>query len=359
MSHQEFERLVRSAPSPLKASKKAAQHVVSRARRVPLNTLLDTLERNVSRLTGSPMKGVVSSPTKLAKLVRAEPAQPRPALRRRGGTQIGCSGGGGGGSSDSDSHARAAAAAPARSGSFHSSRTHVVELYERYVARLEVEQLRAEGARKQEATAATARSMQRPHPGSFVDVLRLYYPHFSRPTIELMISDAQPGMDAIDRKTFIARAKGSYADRLKLAFFKADKDGSGGLSIDEFVIAIKATGAQPAGRSSAHPLSEADLRGIFSGADLDGNGILDFDEFLELCAHQPWLVTAFDRIVELGVRRKLREEETRLTTIFRHPVSPLSRMVRTPNGRRYRPGLFDLRPTEEIGETLARQERKH
>ena len=84
----------------------------------------------------------------------------------------------------------------------------------------------------------------------------------------------------------------------------------------------------------------------------------DFDEFLELCARQPWLVAAFERIIESGVRRKLKMEEARLTTIFRHPISPLSRLVRTPNGHRFRPGLHNLRPTEEIGDAIAAEARK-
>ena len=84
--------------------------------------------------------------------------------------------------------------------------------------------------------------------------------------------------------------------------------------------------------------------------DVDGDGVLDFDEFLELCSAQPWLVSAFDRIVELGVRRKLKGEETRLGLIFRHPVSPISRLVKTPGGHRWRPSLHDLRPPGEVGD---------
>ena len=130
---------------------------------------------------------------------------------------------------------------------------------------------------------------------------------------------------------------------------------AGELSLDEFIQAIKATGAQPPGRSKAYPASDADLARLFANADTDGNGVLDLDEFLEMCAHHPWLVKAFDRIVELGVRRKLQAEEARLTTIFRHPVSPLSRCVKTPRGSgRRRPSLFDLRPMNEVGESLER-----
>ena len=46
----------------------------------------------------------------------------------------------------------------------------------------------------------------------------------------MMIKDAKEGIDAIDRRCFIARAKGTYADRLQLAFSRADKDNSGASS---------------------------------------------------------------------------------------------------------------------------------
>ena len=131
---------------------------------------------------------------------------------------------------------------------------------------------------------------------------------------------------------------------------------------------------------------------------------LPLAQFLELCAHQPWLVSAFDKIVEhgeplaperetcglyaalptartpltvlsqpvsrpsagcfarTGVRRKLRSEEVRLSTIFRTPISPLSRMVVSPGGRgRFRPCMCDLRPVDEVGSLLeeADSKKKH
>ena len=101
------------------------------------------------------------------------------------------------------------------------------------------------------------------------------------------------------------------------------------------------------------------LRALFAQADENGDGILQFDEFLELCAHQPWLVSAFDKIVEHGVRRKLRSEEARLSTIFRTPISPLSRMVMSPGGRgRFRPCMIDLRPVDEVGALLEEADNK-
>ena len=75
---------------------------------------------------------------------------------------------------------------------------------------------------------------------------------------------------------------------------------------------------------------------------------------MELCSKQPWLVSAFDRIVELGVRRKLKNEETRLGMIFRVPISPRSRLVLSPlTGRKYRPGLYDLRRADDVGSMMS------
>ena len=343
-------------PSPLKASKMALSHIkqaaLQQARRVPVAHLLDALEESVSRLSCSPVKRL--SPMKKRLTPRqplplgANPSQPPPpplapsaappTLSRRGSEAGSLSAGG-----------------------VFSSRKHVLELYESYVVKHELERARRErpSSREKEAAKATAKAKERPDAGSFTDVLKLYYPHFSQRTLDMMVSDAKEGIDAIDRRAFVQRAKGTYTDRLQMAFSKADKDDNGGLDVDEFVVAVRGTGAQPPGRSKSHPISERELKELFADGDSDGNGIIDLNEFLELCAHHPWLVNAFDRVVELGVRRKLKEEERRLTTIFRHPVSPLSRCVisESPSRPRYRPGLFDLRPAEEIGMALEREKR--
>lgn len=314
----------------------AAKHIMSQARRLPLKGLLDSLEQSIVRLA-SPQK-VAPRPKgpgarQPLKWNMPPPPPPPPGAKlKRIGSGVG----------------------------FHSSRKHVCELYERYVTRGEVEEARRAAAdhRITEAAEATARSKAVPEVGSFTEVLKLYYPHFSQRTLDEMVADAKEGMDAVDRRAFIARAKGNYADRLRLAFSQSDKDRSGGLSVDEFVGAVRATGAQPPGRSRSHPASHEEMTALFAAADADGNGTLDFDEFLEMVASQPWLVRAFDRVVERGVRRKLQMEEARLTTIFRHPVSPISRLVKTDEGRRFWPSLHDLRPVHEIGESLERGARK-
>ena len=56
MSHDDFATSLSGALSPLKASKRAAQHILSHARKVPLSRLLDSLENGVSRIMSSPEK---------------------------------------------------------------------------------------------------------------------------------------------------------------------------------------------------------------------------------------------------------------------------------------------------------------
>jgi len=246
---------------------------------------------------------------------------------------------------------------------------HVVELYDSFVVREEVVKAKA----IHDSSSSSAVTAPAPSAGSFLDLLHLYYPSFSRTTLESMVRDAREGIDAVDRRRFLIMAKGHYAARLKMAFLNCDKDKSGGLSVDEFIAAVQSTGAKPptTSKNNSTPTPKAPLspnaaartlRVLFAQADENRDGILQFDEFLELCAHQPWLVSAFDKIVEHGVRRKLRSEEARLSTIFRTPISPLSRMVMSPGGRgRFRPCMCDLRPVDEVGSLLeeADSKKKH
>ena len=88
---------------------------------------------------------------------------------------------------------------------------------------------------------------------------------------------------------------------------------------------------------------------MFEAADTDGNGTLDLDEFLALCAAQPSIVSAFDAIVEAGLRLAEQREQMHLKSIFRQPLSPNSRCIRSPgSGLRSRPSLVHLRPIDEL-----------
>ena len=60
-------------------------------------------------------------------------------------------------------------------------------------------------------------------------------------------------------------------------------------------------------------------------------------------------MSCFDAVVQCGLRRAGLRDENRLSSIFRHELSPSSRLVRSPrSGLRFRPGLHDLRPVHEL-----------
>lgn len=301
--------------SPLKASMRAARHVVGQARKETLNSMLNRLE----------------------KAVGIAPPSPKVLPQRKASQQ----------------------ASSAKLPSNHVQR-HVCELYEQFVVNQEVKQARNAGR-----TASQRQDLAAPSVDSFLDVLKVYYPSYSKKTLEMMLRDAKDGIELVDRRHFIQRAKGSLADRLKLAFSNSDKDKNGSLSVDEFIKSVEATGAQPPGYSASRPCPGDELKAIiakiFNDGDTNSDGKLDLDEFVELCGRETWLVSAFDRIVELGVRRKLKSEEQRLGMIFRVPISPVSRLVigsPSSSRRRYRPGLFDLRRADDVGMMMSTSERK-
>jgi len=362
--------------SPIRASFAATQHVMSRAKsRVPLAMLLDQLESSMWRLTSpSPEKRVpgfaraklghkVTGPgTAKATAAASTTATAAAALPAKTPTP------------------RLVASAPALASRDSHVRRHVLELYENYIehqrrqqappvrarppsARLERPSSAATGA--VEHRRARPSSAALPPPGSFLEVVRLYYPTYSRATLEAMIEDARPGMEDVDRRQWVSHTKVVFANKVKLAFLKSDADKSGGLDCDEFIAAVKeACTAKPAERSdggqrslrarSSTPMpTPEELKRLFASADADGNGVLDLDEFVELCARQPWIVQAFEAVVETGLRRRRAREEARLSTLFRHPISPLSRAIHEPSGtRRFRPSLHDLRPTADVEEEL-------
>jgi hypothetical protein len=183
----------------------------------------------------------------------------------------------------------------------------------------------------------------------FVHVLRAHYPYAPREMIEAMLSAIAPAMEAHDRRRWIARAKATQGSRLRQAFTGADADASGGLSLDEFVAAILEAQASADARSDRGPRelrqrsawTAEELRALFSDADADGNGALDVDEFLALCAEQPMVVASFDAIVDAGVRRARRRDESHGMSIFRAPRSPSKRALS-------RPSLAHLRPIHEL-----------
>jgi len=66
-------------------------------------------------------------------------------------------------------------------------------------------------------------------------------------------------------------------DEYKEAFLVFDKDGDGHITPNEMEAALKAMGATP---------TQAEVRDIINEFDLDGNGRIDFNEFLVMMAMQ-------------------------------------------------------------------------
>lgn len=330
------------ASSPLKSTIRAVRDAADGlSRRVPLGTMLERLERAVAPT-------FPRAPAKIAPMRpdTATTVLSKPTSRQQFGTKV-----------------SAPSVQPSTKPSYNQAR--IAELYESFMLRQEVESARVkycaadvvDGAAPSSASSLAEASKV---PGTFIDVLKVYYPSFSKSTLEMMVRDAKDAIQLVDRRRFIAKAKGPLADRLRLAFVNSDKDKSGCLELNEFIDTVKRSHAQPPGYSKDKRATPDELHAIltttFTAGDVDADGCLSFEEFLEMVAKQPWLIQAFDRIIELGVTRKLKNEQMRLQTLFRHPVSPRSRCIVSPGGRKFRPGLVDLRRADEVGEVLARAE---
>jgi len=65
---------------------------------------------------------------------------------------------------------------------------------------------------------------------------------------------------------------------LRDVFANIDTDNSGSITLEELQVAMRRLGRD---------LSEADLQKILKQADLDGNGVIEFEEFLAVLAHNP------------------------------------------------------------------------
>jgi len=65
-----------------------------------------------------------------------------------------------------------------------------------------------------------------------------------------------------------------------------------------------------------------ELASIFCAADRDGNGVLDFDEFLDLVSSQAELRRDFEKIVQLGCARRQLLGHKRTGLVFRSAISP-------------------------------------
>ncbi|PON73836.1 Parvalbumin [Parasponia andersonii] len=79
------------------------------------------------------------------------------------------------------------------------------------------------------------------------------------------------------------------------AFCLLDKDGDGCITIDELATAIKSLDQNP---------TEDELQSMISEVDIDGNGTIEFGEFLNLMARKTKL-----RHVMINLGERLKDEE--------------------------------------------------
>lgn len=75
----------------------------------------------------------------------------------------------------------------------------------------------------------------------------------------------------------------------KVAFSLFDPDGDGSITVEELGQVIRSLGQNP---------SEADLQDMINEVDVDGNGDIDFDEFLTLIATKMEAVEEEDELKE-------------------------------------------------------------
>ena len=158
---------------------------------------------------------------------------------------------------------------------------------------------------------------------SFRAVLKAHYPSASDASLQEMVAEVVPLMEARQRAKWVAQAKANQEARLRTAFKGVDADGSCGVDVDEFLGAVadaraaaraaNARAAAPRNKASRaagsavsaaravaaaaaaaateqdvdveeqqveeDELDEAELKRLFAAADTDGNGSLDIDEY--------------------------------------------------------------------------------
>jgi len=195
---------------------------------------------------------------------------------------------------------------------------------------------------------------------SFEALLRTYYRSASRAEMEAMLTLVTPSMVSMERRRWVVETKAKHERAIRTAFLMSDEDGDGALSLQEFANAVaihrsegtlpkqSVNGSGPNG--SVGTLSDAELESVFHAHDKDRNGKLDLEEFLDVVGSHPSLAASFESILRHGVTKRIRMEERKLQTVFRSTwsISPSSRGILSPSGRRRRPSLFDLRARDEV-----------
>ena len=175
---------------------------------------------------------------------------------------------------------------------------------------------------------------------SFEAVLRVYYRGASARELEPMLEVASSALEEIKRRSWIAKCRANATEQIRQAFMVGDENCDGKLSLNEFCEALKI--------HRGDDDEESSLVEMFEQADSDGDGSLDLPEFLELVSRHPELRRSFDHLLKLGCTKRMALEDHRSAMLFRQPVSPDTRTVRSPSGRRRRPSLLDLRSEQDI-----------
>lgn len=102
----------------------------------------------------------------------------------------------------------------------------------------------------------------------------------------------QQDADVIIMEQTEARKK--HIDDVKSVFEKADSDGSGTLTWEEFQTHVENPYVQAYFRQIGLELAVDDARTIFSLLDFDGGGCIDLDEFIFGCGHLKGFATSMD-----------------------------------------------------------------
>lgn len=175
-----------------------------------------------------------------------------------------------------------------------------------------------------------------PSKRSFESVLRMNgFKSASQDEVEAMLALVATPLEQLATGQWVENAKRTYGAEVRAAFTRADKDGSGGIDLSEFAIAVEAAN-----------VDDTHMRLLFDAADANGDGVLDVNEFLQLVATSSTLRPAFGDILHAAKEKRDRAEFDRLSSLFRNPNA--LRVALSPSGRRRRPALCDLRSLNEL-----------
>ena len=161
-----------------------------------------------------------------------------------------------------------------------AQRRAVLELYDLYAAKRQHEHRLSDTSRDLWDKLLVANSKANV---SFAECLRLRYPRATATDIELMYQFVAP------REKQVKRAEWARTmSEVQKLFGILDSNGDGGVDLVEFLSACKGVPGLP---------KDGELRQLFRAKDVDGNGILDYEEFSAL-VESAELKHAFPTIIE-------------------------------------------------------------